>query len=405
MRYLLATHISAYPGQSPGVLRWPGAWVADVQAQARALRDAGFELTIAAPMLDTIEARALAKQEFVDLKLADQPFRFVPLPGFRTATQFVAARSELRKIVAQHAKISDVVQLGPGGHPVSLGQTLWPTIAGLTAKKVFVFASDPIPAREKHATSGRNPAKRLAKQLAVRQLETFCAKAIHDADVVFAQHPSVQQRFSKFWSGHCHTLFTTRLPDSLTGVPHTPDNRKPLRLLCFGSSTLTRGLDHLLRAIAKARRLSAKVELDLAGDLIGSADLMDLIRTEKLESAVRLHGVANPSLTRQLIFAADVFISSSLIPSTDPIIFLAVARGLPIVTYQSGVLDDLLIQANAGLVVPRGETNMLAQVILDLSRDRARVETMSKQAIAWASASSLDAVHRDRAGKVKALFN
>jgi len=143
----------------------------------------------------------------------------------------------------------------------------------------------------------------------------------------------------------------------------------------------------------------------LAGDLIGSADLMDLIRTEKLESAVRLHGVANPSLTRQLIFAADVFISSSLIPSTDPIIFLAVARGLPIVTYQSGVLDDLLIQANAGLVVPRGETNMLAQVILDLSRDRARVETMSKQAIAWASASSLDAVHRDRAGKVKALFN
>ncbi len=404
MRYLLATHISAYSGQSPGVLRWPAEWVADLRAQAKALKKAGFDVTVAAPVLEAIDARTLAKREIADITLKDELFRFIRLPGYRTAAQFMGARTSLRKIIADEAKQADVVQLGAGGHPISLGQTLWPTVSGVQAKRVFVFSSDPVPARQRHAHSGRNPAKRLAKQLAARQFETFCAKAIREADLVFAQDASVSTRFPQSWENHCHTTFTTHLPDSLLGEPRSPDTRKPLQMLCFGSSGLTRGLDHLLRALAKARRLSGKVELDLAGDLIGSQELMDLIRDEKLEAGVRLHGIANLALQRQLIDSADLLVSSSLVPTTDPIIFLAAARGLPIVTYQSGVLDDQIIQARAGLIVPRGETNMLAQVILDLSRDRGRVETMSKQAIAWAKASSLDAVHRDRAEKVLKLF-
>lgn len=404
MRMLVVTHIAAFAGQSPGVIRWREDWLTDLRTQARAMREVGFELIVAAPVLATLDARSLAKQQIVDVRLADQSFAFVPLPGFRSAAEFVSVRAAIRRQVASLADEVDVVQVGPGGHPVSLGQTVWPVIEKSEAKRVMRFGADPIPAWEKYASTGRNPAKRIAKQLATRQLESFCNKAIRDADLVIANDPSVEKRFARSWGKHCHTLPTTALPETAIGVPRTPDNRRAMRVIAIGSDNYTRGLDHLLKAVAKARRLTARLELHLTGDLQGSAEMMDLIRDEKLETCVRLLGKITPARHTELFDAADLFASTPLAASNDPIIDSAQARGLPILTYQSGPRDEDIVRHRCGVVVARGDVNMLAQVLIDLSRNRAELAAMSARAIERAGSLSLDAVHRQRAELVRGLM-
>ncbi len=404
MRYLLVTHIPAFAGQSAGVIRWQSNWIADLASQSRALTDEGFELTIAAPLLATMDAKTLSRHRIADIKIANQPWRFVALPGYRTASQFVAQRASIRRDVQSLASQADIVQFGPGGHPISLGQTIYPNLRKTGAKRFFLIGQDPIPAQERYAASGRNPAKRVAKQMAVRQLRAFCAKAIGQSDLVIAQDPAVALRFAKEWNPRCHTLFTTGLSDAQIGSARQKSEKQPLRIVAFASDQFTRGLDHLIRAFAKAKRLSARIELNLAGDLISSAQMMDLIRDERLDSVVRLHGKLTPDQSRDLMDRCDVLAISPLIPTADPMLAQALCRGLGVVMYASGTANDAyLTDSGAGLLVPRGDVNMLAQSLLDLSRDRERFQKMSQSAIAWSRAVSLDALHRQRAKLAKSV--
>lgn len=393
-RYLLLTHIPAVATRDPGVIRWPAKWVQHLAAQADALSDAGFGVTVATPLLSGADP----KPDYADCVLANQRYTFAPVDGYRTMAQYMTRRNAVRRWIDSLAREADIVQLGVGGHPVALGQVAWPVVSKTPAKRLLVFSSDPIPGKVRHAASGRNPAKRLAKNVSAQRLERFCAGAIRDADLVFAHDDAVARRFAADWSDRCHTFFASPLRETELGAVRTCSASNPVRIVCVGTALATRGVDHLLRAVGKARRLSARVELDLVGDLIESAELMNLVREEKLESVLRLHGRLSDAQIRAVLDAADLYVSPSLIPAFDPIIYLACGRGLPIVTYESdAATDQRLREAGAGLVIPRGEAALLAQAILDLATGRARLGAMSERAMAWARATSLDAIHRERA--------
>lgn len=402
MKYLCITHVPVFAGQSPGVLRFTRAHLRDLLPQANALQEAGFDFVLATPLFETIDARTLSKHEIVDLPKHERPFSYVPLPGYRTMPQFLSTRPRLLEAIRIAAYDADIVQLGAAGHPIAMGQVAWPVIGKLKKKRIFVFGSDPFPALAKHAASGRNPAKRLGKQLNVQRFETFCARMIREADLVFTHAATVADRFARTWSDRCHVFDHPPLNreqiarDVAPRIARLKDAKSPIRLVSVGATALTGGVDHLLHSVAKARRLSANIELDLIGDLTQSADLMDVLRAEKLESAVRLRGVVEPT---RLFDEADLFVASPLIPQNDPIIYLAAARGLPIVTYQSGspTADAQLTAAGCGVVVERGDSLRLAQTLLELSRDRARLMDMATQALEFAYASTIDRVHERRA--------
>ncbi|HEY0008697.1 MAG TPA: glycosyltransferase [Tepidisphaeraceae bacterium] len=405
MHYLLLTHVPAYVGQSPGMLRLSTTWLADLSAQAAALREVGFTLHVATPQHETIDAAALAAQRIIDVPLADQCFQYHPLPGYRTTPQFLAARASLRNTIAAAAAKADVVQMGPGGHPFAMGQTAWPIVRRAGKKRIFVFAEDPFPALARYAATGRNPAKRIAKTLAVRRLEQFCGRAIREADLTFSHNISIAERFAAACNDRCHTFAPSGLRDADLADETTRcarfgrliDEPAPLRLFCNGGAQLTRGVDHLLRALAKARRLGAKIDLDLYGELTTSADLMNVVRSEKIESVVRLHGRLSEASVASAMDHADLLAAAALVPGVEQSFNLAMARGLGVATYQSGENDRHLQNSGGALVLPRGETNVLAQTLLDLSRDRKRVIALSEAAAAHAAGVTLDAIHRQRA--------
>lgn len=404
MRMLVVSHIPAFAGQSPGVIRWDEAWLADLNAQTRAMNHLGYELIIMAPLQPSLSTKYLSKRSVAEVKLSDAPFVFVPLPAYQTATQFLTVRSLIREQFTARIGEVDVVQIGPGGHPVSLGQTVWPILRKTRVRKVIQFHSDPIPAWGKYAASGRNPAKRLAKRLAVRKLEAFCRQAVLRSDLVIAHHPSVRSRFESVWSDHCHTIFTTGLSESIIGVPRRPDPTRPMIVFAEGFAYPTRGLDHLIRAVAKARRLTAKIELYLTGDLQNAPDLIELIRHEKIESHVRLLGPIPKHLYPTFLDQADLLVATPLISFFDPTFHLAQARGLPMVTYQTGLPEEQRLGHGNGLVVPKGDVAMLARVLIDLSRDRAKLAHMSEKAIEQSRAWSLEQAHHTKARLIHQFF-
>ena len=388
-RYLVLTHVAAFAAEAPGTVALPGPFVAAIGAQAAALQQAGFEVTLAVPL----RTRGRAPGDHVELRPDDLGITVVPLPAYRTMPQYLAMRRGLRRTVAAAAQKADVVQAGVGGYPLAMAEAVWDKLGASAAKRLLLFGEDPFPARAKHAANGRNPAKRYGKSLALQRLGRFCQSAIGEAAATIAHSPAVADRFAAEWGTNCHVLppGLIRDADLTTAKPKPP--ARTLRIACVGREQAVAGVDHVLEAVARAKRLSAAIELDLVGDVTGSESLMNLIRDLGLEPVVRLHGYLSDDRLPAVLDACDVFVSPTLVPTIDRLIYRAAARGLPIVSYGSGAADV----GRAGVLVPHGDATLLGEALLALSRDRERVRQMSSAALAWARESTLEAVHRRRA--------
>lgn len=401
MKYLLVTYVPVFAGQSPGALRFTRRHWDDLSAQTAALSAEGFSVTLATRFFPSIDARTLASETFIDVAEKGRSFDYVPLPAYRTMRKFLSVRGTLLDKISVAAASADVVQLGAGGHPLAMGQIAWDCAKG--HRRVFVFAGDPFPALQAAINSGHNPAKRIGKKLNVRRFEEFCRRAIAEADIVFSHSPAVAERFKGQWGAQCHTFAPLPMRDAqLSTAPRASSVGRPLRLLAVGDSLATAGLDHLIAAVAQARRLSADVELALLGNVAESEALTTLLRQHDVEPVVRLLG--NPPAAAAMD-AADLLLTGGLIPRPIDTIFSAAARGLPMVGYTGQSPGDALSAAGGAVVVPRGEQRLLSQAILDLSRDRGRIVQLSAAARAWAGAATLDAVHRRRAELVKCSVN
>jgi glycosyltransferase involved in cell wall biosynthesis len=392
-RYLILTHVAAQATDRPGTLAMPEAFLVALRVQVAALKTAGFDVSLALP----VRPHGPATDGHAAVTSGELGISLVALPAYHTMAQYLAARGALRRTVTAAAQEAAVVQAGVSGHPVAMAQAVWDSLVATAAKRMLLFGEDPFPARANYAASGRNPAKRYGKTIALQRLGAFCQSAITEAAATIAHSPAVAARFAAVWKGHCHVLAPGLIRDSELVETKAVASARTLRVVCVGREQATSGVDHVIRAVAKARRLSAAVELDLVGDVTGSSELMNLIRDAGLEPAVRLHGHLNDVRLRAVLDGADVLMWPALVPVVDKLIYGAAARGLPIVTYAGGLADVAIVARGAGNVVPRGESTLVAEVLLRLSRNREKVRDLAVGALAWARESTLEAVHRRRA--------
>lgn len=366
------------------MIRVSDAFAADLIAQAAALRGKACSLTLATPRFETPDAKTLSKENLVDLKLSDHGIADAPLPAYRTMPQFIAAKSTLEKAILATIATADVVQLGAGGHPMALGQFAWPLIDPTKHKRIFVFAGDPLPGREKAITSGRNPAKILAKRMAVRTFAAFCRQAAREADAVFAHDPAVQKRFAKDWNDRCETFVASPIGDDALATPkliaarlkRLANPKSELNIIAIAGRGATAGVDHVTRAVEKIKRFG------IAANLV----LSDAADAAAFDSA-------------------DLFVAAPLVPTENASIYFAAARGLPILSYRAGAADALAEAAGAAACVERGEADRLSARLLDLARDRQTLSAMAAAARGWAATVTRDSVHRQRAAIAAALVS
>jgi glycosyltransferase involved in cell wall biosynthesis len=173
--------------------------------------------------------------------------------------------------------------------------------------------------------------------------------------------------------------------DALVTFPReeTAPVSDPPRLICVGTlAQMYKGVDVLLRAIARCAREGFQLSLLVVGDGQYRPELEQLAATLGLEDCVHFAGQlpAGPAV-RDAMDAADLFVMPSRQEGLPRAMVEAMARALPCIGSNVGGIPELLSRDS---LVPVGDDAALARTIMGLLRDPKRMARMSAENLARA---------------------
>jgi glycosyltransferase involved in cell wall biosynthesis len=156
-------------------------------------------------------------------------------------------------------------------------------------------------------------------------------------------------------------------------VEPTPDLRKgrAAAFLCVGNWLGRKGILPLLAAFARlppdAGTLHLLGQTDV--DPAFAARVRARLAAPDLQDRVEVHGPVSLDEVAAFYRAADVFVLPSTQEPYGTVYGEAMAMGLPVVGVDAGNLPYLATDGVEGRIVPPGDTDALAQALLDLARD------------------------------------
>ena len=141
--------------------------------------------------------------------------------------------------------------------------------------------------------------------------------------------------------------------------------------LYLGSLSPYKGPDVLVEAANSIKRKSGDIKVVIVGDGMMRDTLAERTRTLRLASIVRLEGHISETKKPTYLAAADVLVlPSTMTQEVFPIAILeAFAVGLPVVVSDLKTFERLVVNGVNGLVVPRGDSQALADVLLAMLSD------------------------------------
>jgi colanic acid/amylovoran biosynthesis glycosyltransferase len=173
---------------------------------------------------------------------------------------------------------------------------------------------------------------------------------------------------------------------------------QPLRMAFSGRLERMKGVDHLIPVL---QALASK-GLDFTFDFFGSGSLEGEMRSAVkafgLENKVFFHGpvsfdeVLVPHLKQRI----DLFVCCHRQSDPSCTYIETLGCGVPIVGYDNAAFRGVLDLGDVGVRVSTNKPKALADAIITLDRDRARLAAMAKSAIAVASQHSFEATFARR---------
>ncbi|HEX6995972.1 MAG TPA: glycosyltransferase family 4 protein [Gammaproteobacteria bacterium] len=171
----------------------------------------------------------------------------------------------------------------------------------------------------------------------------------------------------------------------LSAAPHAsmPD---PPRLLCVATLTPRKGHAVLLDALARLTDLPWRLDCvgSTARDPATAAALRARIASLGLAARVVLHGEVSRGVLDALHRAAHAFVLPSFLEGYGIAHADALAYGLPIVATEAGAVPDTV--GDAGLLVPPGDVDALADALARVLGDAALHAALSARALERARA-------------------
>jgi glycosyltransferase involved in cell wall biosynthesis len=129
----------------------------------------------------------------------------------------------------------------------------------------------------------------------------------------------------------------------------------------------TKGLDHLIVAMAEVRRMEPSARLLIIGEGPERPRLEALTRAHRLEDGITLAGkMPDPW---NLLPGAKVFVLSSVKEGLPFVLLEAMAAGIPIVASRVGGIPEIVTDEHSALLVPPGDPPALARAICRLLQD------------------------------------
>ncbi len=134
---------------------------------------------------------------------------------------------------------------------------------------------------------------------------------------------------------------------SLSGKSHDP-----IRLLFVGRLSIQKNVPLLIRSYKKITEKNLRnIELHIVGDGEEKSKIINLIKAEKLENNVILHGALRGKRLYKIYSNSDIFILTSRYESFGRVLIEAMASGLPIVASNILAVRNVVENNKTGLLV------------------------------------------------------
>jgi glycosyltransferase involved in cell wall biosynthesis len=163
--------------------------------------------------------------------------------------------------------------------------------------------------------------------------------------------------------------------------------RNPLRVgvrvepvvLFVGRVQPVKGLDVLIDAWAKVRRLVPEARLIIAGDGAILPQLRERAAERGVADSVHFPGRVTQLEAAAMYEQADVYVQPSHLEGLPNSVLEAMASGLPIVATRVSGNEDLVVDHANGRLVPAGNPDALATALTELLRDPELIKRMGTE--------------------------
>jgi glycosyltransferase involved in cell wall biosynthesis len=188
------------------------------------------------------------------------------------------------------------------------------------------------------------------------------------------------------------------------GVPPSPRKGRRYRILHLSTLCRQKGVLVVLEAIPFLIQRYRNVEFVFAGSWLRDEDRRaaeNLIERTGLKDYVTFTGPVAGTEKQDLFHSADLFVFPGIQPEGQPLVLIeAMAAGLPILFTDQGCAGETVIDGSSGRKVKIGDSQDLAQKILELLEQPNVIRQMSKQSRLRYEAHYTDAHFRKRMTEV-----
>ncbi len=207
-----------------------------------------------------------------------------------------------------------------------------------------------------------------------RQMERFVLnRALH----IIAISPYVKKSVQPMTQGMISVIFNPVEPKFFT----VQKDEHPNRILFVGGIEERKGLDVLIRALARIKMDIPDIELHIVGGIrkvVYHHSILGLIRSHNLEKNVVFCGQLPDSALLHEYREAAVFVLPSYEESQGIVILEAMATGTPVVATRAGGIPDMIQDGINGILVECGDDRAMAAGIISLLQDSTRRRTLEE---------------------------
>ena len=211
-------------------------------------------------------------------------------------------------------------------------------------------------------------------------LRFLSIRTLQKADLIFVYDDYTKEMISQFVNPSVIKV----TPPTISDGSYSPRNNQKsyqgdINILSVGHLIPRKRFDHLLYSFQKAAKKNGRIKLTIIGEGTERAKLEALIAEMQLQDRVRLLGfIPNKEIGKNYA-NAHLFVCLQSAESFGKVYLEAMAAGLPIIT-SDNVGSRQIVTPDVGLLVQPGDVDGLAEQIIQLSNNPARMEQLSSRA-------------------------
>ena len=365
---------------SAEVCEVPSDWGIALRLLRDSLKGRFGPLAVAAPEEGGAAGERIANQMPLALHATDDGIRFVRLGSAGWGTrQFWRNWRSIRRTLDDLAARSEVMHAGINN--LYMPYAPMGFFAGLRAGKMTVFVLDTdIVMQLEQTAAGKGLRKRVWTRVYNALYERTARKAIAAADLPMLKGHQLHVRYAglnpraKDFYNTSYSAADVITPDLLERKRRAVLDGQPLRALSIGRLIPRKGVDHTIRAVADAAARGVPVVLDVLGSGPEEANLRKLTQELGASAVVNFLGsVPYDAALLKRIATYPMWLFTALSEDTPRAMFDAMAGGCALLAYDLPFSRQVLADAKQEPPVTLGEPRALADLIVRLNGDRARL--------------------------------